>query len=175
MAACRHRITTLDISRESALNEGYIELITWREIALVQYNSRCEFILIDSVMAECNMSCSEEKSNFADRECFPLKEKEQNLITELINRHGETCKQVTIIQRIKQTKNNRNNFLKEEQQFWSRNWALDEVRSFKLVNMLPSFFHRNCSEAKYYSWYFQASRINKWHRLENKRIQRMTV
>ena len=79
MAACRYRITSPDISRESALNEGYIELITWREIALVQYNSWCEFILIDSVMAECNMSCSEEKSDFADRERFPLKEKELNL------------------------------------------------------------------------------------------------
>ena len=33
------------------LNEGYIELITCREIALVQYDSRCEFIFIDSVMA----------------------------------------------------------------------------------------------------------------------------
>ena len=43
------------------------------------YNSRCEFILIESVMAECNMSCSEEKSDFADRECFPLKEEELNL------------------------------------------------------------------------------------------------
>ena len=64
MAACRYGITILDISRESALNEGYIELITWREIALVQYNSRCEFILIDSVMAECNISCSEEKPIF---------------------------------------------------------------------------------------------------------------
>ena len=61
------------------LNEGYIELITWREIALVQYNSRCEFILVDSVMAECNMSCSEEKRGFADCECFTLKEKELNL------------------------------------------------------------------------------------------------
>ena len=48
------------------MNEGYIELITCREIALVQYDSRCEFILIDSVMAECNMSCSEEKKGFAD-------------------------------------------------------------------------------------------------------------
>ena len=37
---CRYRITSLDISRESALNEGYMELITWREIALVQYNSQ---------------------------------------------------------------------------------------------------------------------------------------
>ena len=33
------------------LNEGYIELITCREIALVQYDSRCEFIFIDSVTA----------------------------------------------------------------------------------------------------------------------------
>ena len=46
---------------------------------MVQYNTQCEFILIDSVMADCNMSCSEEKSDFADRECFPLKEKEQNV------------------------------------------------------------------------------------------------
>ena len=61
------------------LNEGYNELITWREIASVQYNSRCEFILIDSVMAQCNMSCSEEKRGFADCECFALKEKELNL------------------------------------------------------------------------------------------------
>ena len=60
------------------LNEGYIELVTWREIASVQYNSRCEFILIDSVMAECNMSCSEEKRGFAVCECFALKEKELN-------------------------------------------------------------------------------------------------
>ena len=43
------------------LNEGYIELITWREIALVQCNSRYEFIFIDLVMAEYNMSWSEEK------------------------------------------------------------------------------------------------------------------
>ena len=28
---------------------------------LVQYNSRCKFIPIDSVMAGCNMSCSEKK------------------------------------------------------------------------------------------------------------------
>ena len=46
---------------------------------MVQYNSQCEFILIDSVMAECNMSCSKEKSDFADRERFPLKENELNL------------------------------------------------------------------------------------------------
>ena len=44
------------------LNEGYIEMITWREIALVQ--------------------------------CLGL---------ELINRHGETSKQVIIIKRIKKT------------------------------------------------------------------------
>ena len=75
MAACRYRITSLDISRESALNEGYIELITWREIASVQYNSRCEFIPIDSVMAECNMYFSEEKMDFSDCECFALKGK----------------------------------------------------------------------------------------------------
>ena len=80
MAACRYRITSLDISRESALNEGYIELITWREIALVQYNSRCKFTLIYLVMAECDMSCSEKKRGFADCECFALKEKELNLI-----------------------------------------------------------------------------------------------
>ena len=43
------------------------------------YNSRCEFILIDSVMAECNMSCSEEKKGFADCECFAPTEKEPNL------------------------------------------------------------------------------------------------
>ena len=61
------------------LNEGYIELITWREITLVQYNSRCEFILIDSVMAECNMPCSEKKRGFADCECFTLNGKELNL------------------------------------------------------------------------------------------------
>ena len=61
------------------LNEGYNELITWREIASVQYNPRCEFILIDSVMAQCNMSCSEWKRGFADCECFALKEKEMNL------------------------------------------------------------------------------------------------
>ena len=46
---------------------------------MVQYNSQCEFNLIDSVMAECNMSCSKEKSDFADCERFPLKEKELNL------------------------------------------------------------------------------------------------
>ena len=46
---------------------------------MVQYNSRCEFILIDSVMAECNMSCSEEKKGFANCDCFALKEKELNL------------------------------------------------------------------------------------------------
>ena len=61
------------------LNEGYIELIAWREIALVQYDSQCEFILIDSVLEESNMSCSEEKRDFADRERFALKEKELNL------------------------------------------------------------------------------------------------
>ena len=61
------------------LNEGYIELIAWREIALVQYDSQCEFILIDSVLGESNLSCSEEKRDFADRECFALKEKELNL------------------------------------------------------------------------------------------------
>ena len=43
------------------LNEGYIELITWREIALAQCNSRYEFIFVDLVMAEYNMSWSEEK------------------------------------------------------------------------------------------------------------------
>ena len=43
------------------------------------YNSRCEFILIESVMAECNMSCSKEKRGFADCECFALKENELNL------------------------------------------------------------------------------------------------
>ena len=43
------------------------------------YNSRCEFILIDSVMAECNMSCSEEKKGFANCDCFALEEKELNL------------------------------------------------------------------------------------------------
>ena len=32
-----------------------------------------------SVMAECNMSCSEEKRGIADCECFALKEKELNL------------------------------------------------------------------------------------------------
>ena len=79
MAACRYRITSPDISRESALNEGYIELITWREIALVQYNSRCKFNLIDSVLAECNIYFSEEKRDFYDRECFALKGKELNL------------------------------------------------------------------------------------------------
>ena len=62
------------------LNEGYIELITWREIALVQYNSWCEFTHIDLVREECNMSCSEKKRGFADCECFALKEKELNLI-----------------------------------------------------------------------------------------------
>ena len=46
---------------------------------MAKYNSRCEFILIDSAMAECNMSCSEEKRDFADCECFALKEKEPNL------------------------------------------------------------------------------------------------
>ena len=61
------------------LNKGYIELISWREITLVRYNSRCEFILIDSVLAECNMSCSEKKRGFADCECLALKEKELNL------------------------------------------------------------------------------------------------
>ena len=63
-------------------------------------------------------------------------------MTELINRHGETYKQVIIIKRIKKAnkpKSKHNNFLKEEKQFWSRNWALEEVKSFKLVNMLPSF------------------------------------
>ena len=61
------------------LNEGYIELITWREIALVQYNSRCKFTLIYLVMAECDMSCSEKKRGFADCECFALKGKKLNL------------------------------------------------------------------------------------------------
>ena len=61
------------------LNEGYIELITCREIALVQHNSRCELIFIDSVRAGCNMFCSEEKRGSADCECFALKEKELNL------------------------------------------------------------------------------------------------
>ena len=63
------------------LNEGYIELIAWREKAFVQYNSRREFILIDSVsgLGESNMSRSKEKTDFADRECFALKEKELNL------------------------------------------------------------------------------------------------
>ena len=79
MAACRYRITSPDISRESALNEGYIELITWREIALVQYNSWCEFTLIDLILEECNMSCSEKKRGFADCECFAQKEIELNL------------------------------------------------------------------------------------------------
>ena len=45
----------------------------------------------------------EEKRDFSDCECFALKGKELNLITELINRHAETCKQVVIIKRIKQT------------------------------------------------------------------------
>ena len=65
---------------------------------MVQYNSRCEFIPIDSVMAECNMYFSEEKRDFSDCEGFALKAKE------LINRHAETYKQVVIIKRIKQTK-----------------------------------------------------------------------
>ena len=30
-------------------------------------------------MAECNMSCSEEKRGFADSECFALKKNELNL------------------------------------------------------------------------------------------------
>ena len=56
-------------------NEGYIELNTWREIASVQYNSRCEFILIDSVIAGCNMSCSEEKNGFCGLRMFCTKRK----------------------------------------------------------------------------------------------------
>ena len=36
MAARRYGIIILDISRESALKEGFTELITWREITLVQ-------------------------------------------------------------------------------------------------------------------------------------------
>ena len=90
---------------------------------MVQYNSRCKFILIDSVMAGCNMSCSEKKRGFADCECFALKGKKLNLNYRVINRHGETCKQVIIIKRIKkQTKKQQykhNNFLidSEEQQF----------------------------------------------------------
>ena len=55
------------------------KLIAWREIALVQYNSQCEFTLIDSVMAECKMSCSEKKRGFLDCECFAPKGKELNL------------------------------------------------------------------------------------------------
>ena len=43
------------------------------------YNSRCEFILIESVMAECNMSCSEEKRGLTDSECFALNENALNL------------------------------------------------------------------------------------------------
>ena len=39
---------------------------------------RCKFTLIDSVMAECNMSCSEKKRVFADCGCFALKEKQLN-------------------------------------------------------------------------------------------------
>ena len=83
MAACRYGITILGISRESALNEGYIELITWREIALVQYNSRCEFILIDSVMTECNISCSEEKPIFIlqlELMLFTMKDRNLNFL-----------------------------------------------------------------------------------------------
>ena len=80
MAACRYGITILI---ESALNEGYIELITWREIALVQYNSRCEFIFIDSVMAECNISCSEEKPIFIlqlELMLFTIKDRNLNFL-----------------------------------------------------------------------------------------------
>ena len=63
-------------------------------------------------------------------------------MTELINRHGETCKQVIIIKRIKKRTNQKAStitFLKKKKQFWSRNWALEEVKSFQLANMLPSF------------------------------------
>ena len=58
------------------------DILSWsleEKLHFVQYNSRCEFILIDSVMAGCNMSCFEEKRGFADCECFTLKEKELNL------------------------------------------------------------------------------------------------
>ena len=74
---CNAKMTKKQIS--IILNEGYIELITWREIASVQYNSRCGFILIDSVMTECNMSCPKKKRGFTDCECFALKGKELNL------------------------------------------------------------------------------------------------
>ena len=109
LLAYRYRITTFDISRESALNEGYIELITWRKNALVQYNSRCEFIPIDSVMSECDMYFSEEKRDFSDCECFALCA--LFMIT--------TCKQVVIIKRIKQTnkKTRAINFLKKKSNF----------------------------------------------------------
>ena len=61
------------------IERGIYRVDRLREIALVQYDSQCEFIPIDSVLGESNMSCSEEKRDFADRECFALKEKELNL------------------------------------------------------------------------------------------------
>ena len=63
------------------------------------------------------------KGGFVDCECFALKEKKLNLNH---SRHGETCKQVIVIKRIKQTnkqKNKHNNFLKEKHKFWSKRYS----------------------------------------------------
>ena len=67
-------------------------------------------------MAECDISCFEEKRGFADCECFALKEKELNLNHRI---NSSPCKQVITIKRIKKNKQKKkdNNFLKEEQQF----------------------------------------------------------
>ena len=142
-----------------SLNEGYIELITWREISLIysishNVNSSLSIQLWQSV------TCPALRRKRVLRIVSVLHQKKKSWIwiTELITRHAETCKQVIIMKRIKKQtnkKNKHNNFLKEE--------------------MLPSFFHRNCCKSKCYSWYFHACRINKWHRLENRRIQRITV
>ena len=68
-------------------------------------------------MAECDISCFEEKRGFADCECFALKENALNLNHRI---NSSPCKQVITIKRIKKKTNKKkkdNNFLKEEQQF----------------------------------------------------------
>ena len=74
---CERTVTLM--GRWPKTNVYHIERGIYRVDQLKRNCILYNIILIDSVMAGCNMSCSEENRSFADCECFALKEKELNL------------------------------------------------------------------------------------------------
>ena len=132
------------------------------------FNSRFEIILFDPVMAESVLLWGEKGIAVV----FHWKGNNWIWIAEWNNRLAETFKQTVIKNKNKQTIT----FLKWKRKFWSRLWELNETnKCFKLVNIKYFMFSSMLLWSKHWSWYFQACRNSKEHRLENREIQRKTV